>query len=124
MARLGEFTIDGGQYFSIGTSETDYLFDATAEGAAAAADFVHVSIVNGTNNVTARFDCQGDGGSGALLASGTGTSTPGNVVWSLNAGRALYLPASLLSTAQTTRHGRIITSNASTLVFFQFCSWV
>lgn len=124
MARLGEYTIDGGIYFTIGTTETNYLLDSTAETAAAAADFVIASIALSTTAATLRFDCQNDSGSGSLATAGTGTTTAGNVVHSLQVGRILMLPASLFSTAQATRHGRAIASSANTLFFLQFCSWV
>lgn len=126
MSRLGEFTIDGSIFVTSAGANTEgnYLFDATARTAVGNADFVIVSATIGTTAATLRFDCQGDGGSGSLLASGTGTSTAKNVVWSLHVGRQIILPASLFGTSDTTRTGRLISSTASTLVYFQFCSWV
>lgn len=124
MSRLGEYSVDGGIAISFGTSEANYLFDSTARTAVGNADFVLIGCGVGTTAASVRFDTQGDGGSGTLIAAGTGTGTAKNVSWSLQVGRLLFLPASLFGTTDTLRTGRGISSTASTTVTFVFCSWV
>lgn len=119
MSRLGEYTVDGGIYFTIGNTSTNYTFDTNAYTALGNADFVIASIVNGTTAATLQFNTKNV----TLLASGAGTVTLGEATWTLQVGRYAVLPKSVfVETTGVT--GKAIASTASTLLFFQFCSWV
>lgn len=120
MSRLGEFTVDGSIFFNnVGTSETSLTFDSTAYTALSNCDFVLVTVLQGVNNVTVRFNTR----NAAILGTGVGTTTNGDFVWSVSAGRSLHLPKAIF--VETTGVAlRAISSTASTFMFFNFCSWV
>lgn len=140
--RPGDYTIDGQYVFYINVNtEVLYLFDATAKTAVGNADFVMIQLTreSAIQTYSAQLDTQGDAGSGALLAAGTGTGTAKNVVWSVyneneefeggynqwDVGSGfLILPASLFGTTDTTRTGMVIRGvNSNVPITFTFCSW-
>lgn len=122
--RPGDYTING-MYSSIANAAALYLLDATAEGYAAASDFVIItrgSNSTGTGVLTsAVFDTQGDAGSGSLLATGTGTSNGANALFRVGIMETIIVPASLF-TANSTRTG-INSGAGNTIYHFVFCSW-
>ena len=96
--RWGDFSVNGSYTRRLNTGSSSlYLFDASAQTALAASDFVLVMCNSVTasadtpqlaNSSNIRFDCQGDSGSGTILGSGVSTTTPKNVVWSTNSGNS------------------------------------
>lgn len=125
--RPGDYTVDGGICFlTVAITEANYLFDSTARTAVGNADFVTVTVVrtSATSDFShVVFDTQGDGGSGALVTTGVGTSTAKNVVWVCQQTVTLFLPASLFGTTDTTRTGRVRAGSTNSSICFAFCSW-
>lgn len=123
--RPGNFTVNGGYYLNAGGIQDNYLFDNALETAVSTSDFVMVTWATTSNNsiTIGYFDCQGDGGSGSLLAPGVGTTTAGNAVWKTGPHSPLYLPISLFGTSNSTRTGRRIGSANAPLWSFIVCNW-
>lgn len=131
--RPGDYTLDGGivKVYTDAVNpigEQLFLFDSTAQAAAAASDFMIVHVVRANSNASIRFDFQGDAGSGALNIPGVVNSyahetTAKEVVWYMRAAKPLILPSSLVGSADSTRTGIFQADASATTLVFQFCSW-
>lgn len=123
--KLGNFTVDGFQRFSLSSAAQNYLLDSTARTAAGNSDFTIITNFPSTNTQysVSEIDFQGDGGSGAAIAVGTGTSNGKNCRWRFSSSNTLVVPSSLIGTTDTIRTGRYASGASNQNFMFTFCSW-
>lgn len=131
--RLGDYTVLATTIIASPSGQGDYLFDSAVQAQVANADFVMVRFATtqldtgiyelNSNANFVKFDCQGDAGSGTMVAATGGTSNPKNCVWYLFGNNVLTLPISLFGSADATRTGRIISFTTLGNVAFTLCAW-